>query len=65
MNNFIFPAILIAMFAVLAVMLLGMISMVKGGEFNKKYGNKIMQARVVLQGAALGLIALAFFMAQK
>lgn len=65
MNSFILPAILIAMLSVLIVMVLGIISMVKGGEFNKKYGNKIMQARVILQGAALGLIALAFFMSQK
>jgi hypothetical protein len=65
MNSFILPAILIAMLAVLIVMVLGIVSMVKGGEFNKKYGNKIMQARVILQGAALGLIALAFFISQK
>ncbi len=65
MNHLIVPAIIIAMLSVLAVMALGIFSMAKGGEFNKKYGNKIMQARVILQGAALGLIALAFLLAQK
>jgi hypothetical protein len=33
--------------------------MVKGGEFNKKYGNKLMRLRVTLQGVALGLFVLA------
>jgi hypothetical protein len=27
--------------------------MAKGGEFNKKYGNKLMRARVALQGLAI------------
>ena len=65
MNHLIVPAIIIAMLSVLAVMALGIFSMAKGGDFNKKYGNKIMQARVILQGIALGLIALAFLFAQK
>jgi hypothetical protein len=65
MNHLIFPAILIAMLSVLIVMGLGIFSMVKGGEFNKKYGNKIMQARVILQGVALALIAVAFLLSQK
>ena len=47
------------MIAVLAVMVAGMVSMTKGGEFNKKYGNKLMRARVYLQGLALVFFALA------
>ena len=65
MNHFVVPAIIIAMIAVLIVLVLGIFSMAKGGEFNKKYGNKIMQARVILQGAALVLIALAVMLSQK
>ncbi len=65
MNNFVFPAIAIAMLSVLLVMILGIVSMIKGGEFNKQYGNKIMQARVILQGAAIALVALAVYMSQK
>jgi hypothetical protein len=60
MNNF-----TIAMISVLVVMVLGIVSMVKGGEFNQKYGNKIMQARVMLQGIAIALIALAVYASQK
>lgn len=37
----------------LLVVLAGFGVMVKGGEFNKKYGNRLMQLRVVLQGATL------------
>ena len=31
----------------------------RGGEFNKKYGNRLMRWRVFMQGAALVLLALA------
>lgn len=58
-------ALIFALTAVVAVMGLGIFSMVKGGEFNKKYGNKIMQARVTLQGLALGLLALAYYSSQS
>lgn len=64
MNAFLLILAGIAMLAVLVVMVLGIVSMVKGGEFNKKYGNKLMQYRVYLQGAALGLLALAYFISQ-
>ncbi len=52
---------LLAMLSVVGVLVVGIFSMVKGGEFNKKYGNKLMQARVYLQGLALVLLALAYF----
>lgn len=50
---------IIAMFLVLASLVVGLVAMVKGGEFNKKYGNKMMRARVTLQGLALGLFVIA------
>jgi hypothetical protein len=49
----------IAMAAVLGVLLLGILSMARGGEFNKKYGNKLMQARVFFQGLAIAFFILA------
>ena len=51
---------IVAMFATLASLGVGLFSMVKGGDFNKKHGNKIMQMRVALQGLAILLFALAF-----
>ena len=59
MNIFIIMMI-VAMFATLASLGVGLFSMVKGGEFNKKHGNRLMQLRVTLQGLALLLFALAF-----
>lgn len=65
MNSILTIMIAIAMLSVLAVLAIGIAGFIQGGEFNKKYGNKLMQARVVLQGVALALIALAFFLSQK
>ena len=52
----------IAMLAVLLSLFTGLYAMVRGGEFNEKYGNALMQARVFLQGVALALFALAMVM---
>ena len=59
MSNFFTILMLIAMAAVLASLIVGIVAMAKGGEFNKKYGNKLMRMRVMLQGVALLLFALA------
>ncbi len=57
-------ALIAAMLLVLVVLGLGIFSMTKGGEFNKKHGNKLMQARVIIQGVALALLALAYYSSQ-
>jgi hypothetical protein len=55
-----FPVLLIvALVATVGVLFLGLFSMARGGEFNKKYGNRLMRWRVFTQGAALVLLALA------
>ena len=46
---------LIAVFVVLAV---GIVGMLRGGDFNKLYGNKLMRLRVATQGLAILLIIL-------
>ena len=46
--------------AEIATLFGGLVSMTRGGEFNARWGNRLMRARVVAQGAALGLIALWF-----
>ena len=48
----------LALAAVLGVLIVGVLGMLKGGEFNRKYGNKLMQLRVLLQGVALVMIVL-------
>ncbi len=54
--------IFIFLFAVLVVLSMGIISMLRGGEFNKKWGNKLMRARVILQGISILLIILLGFL---
>jgi hypothetical protein len=59
MSRVFFILMTIAMLAALGALVVGVFGMVKGGAFNKKYGNKLMRARVFLQAAALGLFVLA------
>ena len=51
--------IAIAVLAVLAVLFVGVFAVVRGGAFNRKYGNKLMRLRVILQFVAVALILLA------
>lgn len=48
-----------SMIGVVAVLALGLIAMTLDGDFNKKYGNRMMRARVILQGFALLFFVLA------
>jgi hypothetical protein len=40
------------------VLFFGIITMARGGDFNLKYGNKIMRTRIVLQALALLIFAI-------
>lgn len=52
-------AVLVAlMLATVAVLVTGIVLMARGGEANRKYGNKMMVARVSLQGAAIAVVLL-------
>ena len=55
----------IALAGVLLVLIIGLIAMARGGEFNAKYGNKLMRARVALQAFAVVLFLLFVFVASK
>lgn len=65
MQSFFVILMLISMILVLASFGLGMVSMVKGGEFAKKHGGKFMQWRVFLQALALACFALALLFSSK
>jgi hypothetical protein len=65
MSRFFFILMLGAMFLTFASLFMGLFAMVKGGEFNQKYGNRLMRARVTLQGIALALFALALITSQE
>ncbi len=54
-------AVIIILLAIstLGVLFLGLGGFIAGGQFNEKYGNRIMQARVALQAITVLLIMLA------
>ena len=47
---------LIACLLVLLVLVLGIGSFAKGGQFGKKYSNRLMRLRIILQAIAVLLI---------
>ena len=50
--------IVIAMIATFGVLIVGVIGMASGGNFNRRYANKLMRTRVVLQALAVALFAI-------
>ena len=46
----------VAVLGVLAILAFGIRTFGKGGDFNRKYANKIMQARIIAQALAVALI---------
>ena len=58
MNTFLIIALVVAMLATLGVLVVGIVAMTRGGEFNQKYGQKLMRLRVFCQGVALAIFAL-------
>jgi hypothetical protein len=64
-NDPLFIIVAIACLAVLGILLLGIGSFAKGGEFNRKNANKIMRWRVGAQFVAVVLIVGFVFIRQK
>lgn len=57
--------IVLLMAGILAVLVAGVFLMGRGGEANRRYGNRLMFARVWLQGLVLVVLLLLFFMSGK
>jgi Hypoxia induced protein conserved region len=55
--------LLLAMFGVLTVLGLGVATMLRGG--NPRRSNKLMQARVIMQGLALLLLAMLMLLGHR
>ena len=51
-----FYVIVLAMLAVLAVLATGIGGFARGGEFNRRNGNRMMRWRLILQAVAVALI---------
>ena len=52
--------VVVALIGTLAVLIAGFVAMMRGGEFNRKYGNKLMRARVAMQALAIALLLVLF-----
>lgn len=63
--NVAFVLLIIAMLAVVAFLFLGLFSMARGGEFNRKYGNIFMRYRVAAQVVAVLLFLLFIMMSHR
>ncbi|MDP6342574.1 MAG: twin transmembrane helix small protein [Alphaproteobacteria bacterium] len=61
MAGFLTIVLLVALALVVGVLLMGIYAMGRGGEFNRKYGNRLMRWRVILQGLAVAIILMLFF----
>lgn len=62
MQTFVAILIVIALLMTLGVLFSGLVVMARGGAVNQKYGNALMRWRIVCQGIALGLLAIAFML---
>ena len=52
--------IIIGLILVFIVLVIGLISMLLKGDFNKKYSNKLMRLRVITQGIIILIFTLVF-----
>ena len=64
-NDPLFILVVIAVFIVLGILLLGVGSFGKDGEFNRKYANKIMRYRIGAQFVAVLLILLYVYLRRQ
>ncbi len=65
MNNALTVLFVLGLGATLAVLGVGVVAMIRGGEFNRRYGNKLMRARIVVQGATILVLVLAFMLLRE
>lgn len=61
MDGFVFALLIAAMLATVGALFLGLFSMARGGDFDKRNANRFMRLRVICQGAAI-LLFIIFMM---
>ncbi len=47
------------------VLFVGLFAMARGGEFNRKYGNKLMRLRVLFQAIAIAIFVIVLYFAKQ
>jgi hypothetical protein len=57
-----FYLVVLAVLVVLAILATGIGGFAKGGEFNRKHGNRLMRWRIIAQAVAVALILLFLWM---
>jgi len=65
LNDPLFILVVVAVLIVLAILLFGVGTFGKGGDFNRKYANKIMRYRIGAQFVAILLILLYVFLRRQ
>ena len=56
--------VVIALIGTVAALLAGIVAMARGGDFNRKWGNQLMRARVAMQALAVGLMFVLYLLHQ-
>ena len=57
-----FAIVVLAIISVVVVLAIGLVGFAAGGEFNRKYANKMMRLRIVFQAIAVVLILLMIYL---
>ncbi|ESQ77181.1 twin transmembrane helix small protein [Asticcacaulis sp. AC402] len=65
MSLFLLILSLLAMFAVVVVLGFGLYSLFKGGDFGRKWSNKLMRLRVLFQAIAIVLLIITVWFVQQ
>jgi len=65
MNGTVFALLIVVLILVVGILFLGLFSMARGGEFNRKYGNVFMRLRVAAQLAAVILVLILVFLMSR
>ena len=60
-----FILVVLSMAAVAVILMIGIGGFGRGGEFNRKYANKLMRLRIAAQFVAVVLILLFVFLTQR
>jgi hypothetical protein len=60
MSSILPTLVIVSMLITASILVFGVITMIRGGEFNRRNGNKLMRARVIMQGVTLLLVVLMF-----
>ena len=60
MHSVLAVLVIVSMLITLGILLFGVITMVRGGDFNRRNSNRLMRARVIMQGVTIFLFLLLF-----